>query len=481
MQVTIDSLARIPKKDLDQSSLFLLKRRLTIVPRATSFGDNPDPICLFEEGESYISIPREYFFKTQRMENQIMWNFSEGNPMQGFDPIKLDPRRNQPELVRKMELHLKGYRNNNSLGGILSAGTGTGKTIMSLEIARRLGRATLVMVYKDDLADQWIQRIKAFFPEARIGRIQGDTLDYKNKDFVLLMAQTAVSRREQFLQDVDLINAFGLTITDEVHRFGSELWGGVAPIFNSKWRIGLSATVRRKDNCENVFKYHIGDIVATASGTALDPDVYFYETGFRTTGDFNIDVLPVATQLKVISRNAYRNQKIAHKILQAASAGRKIIVLSKFIDHLQRIEGMVSALMKMKRQESANSKVYKTSFYVGALYTGETRVNKKGEKVKVKKQQTKEDLIEAAKANIIFASYKKAEDALDIPDLDTLFMVLPISDPEQATGRILRLHEGKKKPMVVDVSDDNVKFCRDVKRSRVRLYERKKWPMKYGK
>lgn len=481
MQVSIDSLARIPKEMIDQTSLFMMKRRLVIVPRATSYGDNPEPICLYEEDNHYISVPREYFFELGLYQDNIIWNYSLGQDMQELPAIKLDPRRNQPDLVRTIERHLRDFRNDGSLGGILNAATGTGKTIMGIEIARRLGRATLIVVYKDDLADQWIERITTFFPTARIGRIQGDTLDYKDKDFVLIMAQTAVSRRDQFLQDSDLINAFGLLIVDEIHRFGSALWGSVAPIFNSKWRLGLSATVRRKDGCENVFKYHVGKIIASSTSTSLDPEVYFYESGFRVSNDFNIDALPVATQLKILSRNVQRNRGVAKKAVQAAAAGRKVIVLSKFVDHLQNMEALARGMLNLESKKNHELMRIKTSFYVGALYTGETRVNKKGETVKVKQNIGKEDLELAAKADIIFATYKKAEDALDIPSLDTLIMSMPISDPEQACGRILRLYPDKKPPIVVDVCDNNVKFCSDIQASRVRLYERKKWKMKYGK
>lgn len=816
MKVLIDSMAHLPLKSVNEQDLFLLKRRLIMVPKANSFEPDPKPIQMYSLEKDYISIPREYFFRTWQYDYEVDWNFSDGCQLQNFEPIKLDPIRNQPELVRKMELHLKRYRENKSLGGILSAGTGTGKSIMALEIARRLGRATLIIVYKDDLADQWTERIKQFFPTARIGRIQANQLDYKDKDFVLLMLQTAISRREQFLNNPDLINYFGLTITDECldegtniltpcgikklkdinigdevltpsggvarvkdkwltkkkafkyitesgrylisskdhiiqtvrfknenhrrvrdsffenvkigeskrlalfgavfrphsldrgrylygwylsdgtmdagclkfsfknkdkvdaivehlsypkdrvsinyrgdfginfgrsgglivekfgarngsksttcvidyslyqaidlsvlkglfdgdgcfntdrveydtcsfvmggqisdmlsmlgihhtiqiinkrkknkkhnnvfrinifgdnikrfnaiigfrvaykhdnllqyinskkirtkihedivsvecvgvrslidieldneeklfvangfvthncHRTGSELWGSVAPMFNSKYRLGLSATVRRKDGCENVFRYHIGNIVAKAEGTALDPDIYFLETGFKTSDDFNLDALPMATQLKIIARNVYRNKIIANKIVQAVQANRKVMILSKFIDHLQKLEGLTKAAMHVKSSQQGNEslKNKKTGFYVGALYTGETRINKKGQEVKVKATQTKEDLKNAAEADVMFATYKKAEDALDVPKLDTLFMVLPISDAEQSIGRILRLCDGKKKPLVVDVCDDNVSFCRALKRSRTALYEKKKWPMKIGK
>lgn len=488
MDVIVDSMVHIPLEALSQGDLILLKRRLIITPKQSGFDDKDvQSIQLYIQSDKYISVPREYFFRFIEDGHSISWEYSEGEPLQDLPKIRLDARRNQHYLVKSVIKHFErgdeGPRF--SLGGVLQAGTGTGKTVMALEIARRLGRATLIKVYKDDLADQWIERIKTFFPDARVGRIQGDILKYHNCDFVVAMAQTLVSRKELFQKNDDLINYFGLEIIDELHRFGSSLWGKTAEIFNAQYRLGLTATPRRKDNCENVFHYHIGKIVAKNEGTSLDPVIYFVETGFRTSSGFNLCALPLATQFKILSKNVYRNKVIVEHIINAIMADRKIMVLSKFIDHLQTLEQMTSALMHLKLQsdpEKYNKLSNKiTSFYVGALYTGEERTTSKGEKVKVKKAQTKMDLKEASKADCIFASYKKAEDALDIVSLDTLFMAMPISDPEQSIGRILRLHEGKKAPLVVDIYDDNVDICQSLKRSRVLFYERKKWPIKVPK
>lgn len=481
MRVVIDSMAHLPKNEIDQQTSFLMLRRLIAVPKADSFNPNPEPIKLYKESKQSISIPREFFFKNAQHDNSIIDMTSEGFPMQELPPIKLEARRNQHALVSQVMKHLMERK---SFGGILNAETGTGKTVMSLEIARRIGRCTLIRVYKDDLADQWESRIKQFLPEARVGRIQGSNLDYKDKDFVIAMIQTLVSRRDQFRENDDLVNAFGLDITDEVHRTGSREWGSTADIFNSKFRLGLSATVRRKDNCERVFKDHIGQIIAVGKGIAMKADVFFFETGFKYPESVDFNSLPMVTQLKWLARNVYRNKVIVNKLVQAIASGRKIIVLSKFVDHLQTLERLTSVALQFKAKsdpkfESLGNK--KLGFYVGALHNGETRINRKGEEVAVKVQQTKKDLAKASKASCIFATYKKAEDALDIPDLDTLFMVLPISDPEQAVGRILRIHEEKKTPLVVDVTDENVGLCSGMKRARVRHYEAKGWGLKVGR
>ena len=75
-------------------------------------------------------------------------------------------------------------------GGIVSLKCGGGKTVLSLYILAQLKLKTLVVVHKDFLMTQWYDRIKEFIPDARIGKVQQDTIDIEDKDIVLSMVQS---------------------------------------------------------------------------------------------------------------------------------------------------------------------------------------------------------------------------------------------------------------------------------------------------
>jgi superfamily II DNA or RNA helicase len=349
------------------------------------------------------------------------------------------------------------------MGGILCAGTGQGKTVMSLEIARRLNGPTLIKVYKEDLAHQWIQRINQFFPNATVGRIQADSLDYEGKDFVLAMIQTLASREEDFLKDKKLRNYFVTEITDECHRTGSQSWGKTAGIFNSRYRLGLSATPYRKDNAEKVFEYHIGKVVVRSEGTSLNPKIYFKETGFDLFGRMKYADIPLPTIQNIIAKNNARNILIVNMLVKALKAGRKIIAIAHRVKHLQALQ----SLLHIKTND------FTSSLYVGAIPI--QKEDKNGNIKEVKQKQSMEDLEKAKEADCMFCTYKKAEDALDVPALDTLFMTSPISDPTQVIGRILRPFEDKKDPLVVDFTDDSLSIFRGLKIARTKLYTRKGW------
>ena len=68
-----------------------------------------------------------------------------------------------------------------------------------------------------------------------------------------------------------------------------------------------------------------------------------------------------------------------------------------------------------------------------------------------------------------------AQEGLDIPKLDTLILATPMSDIIQSVGRILRVHDEKKEPIVVDIIDDRVKMCKKLYFLRNKTYLSKGW------
>ena len=87
-------------------------------------------------------------------------------------------------------------------------------------IIARLKKKTLVIVHKEFLMNQWIERIELFLPDAKIGKIQGQIVDVDDKDIVIGMLQS-LSMKEY---PASVFESFGLTIIDEVHHISSEVF-----------------------------------------------------------------------------------------------------------------------------------------------------------------------------------------------------------------------------------------------------------------
>jgi len=144
-----------------------------------------------------------------------------------------------------------------SSGGLLELCCAWGKTSSSLYILSQLKKKTIVIVHKEFLMNQWIERIQQFLPSARIGKIQGQTIDIENKDIVLAMLQS-LSMKDY---PSSLFDSFGFTIIDEVHHISSETFSRALYKFVTKYSLGLSATMNRKDGTTKIFKMFLGEVV----------------------------------------------------------------------------------------------------------------------------------------------------------------------------------------------------------------------------
>lgn len=477
MRVLIDGLVWLNKGDLSPDQLSNLKGALTIFPSKTSEFDveDPPPIALYKErtnpatNDSRIGIPRG-FFENRKTEGHVeVLRVSDGAQMSGFGTLM---RFNGPYAEQKKVVQIiQDYASTREWGGfLLKAGCGFGKTNTALEAARQLGLRTLILVHKEFFLRQWADRITEFFPDAKIGVIRQDRCDYSGCDFVIGMLQSiARDDGKGSKYPTEIYRAFGTIISDECHRISAQTWSGILPRFSARWRIGLTATPRRKDSAENVFFHHIGQILYSAKTMPVVPKVrrMFTESTIDSRGSERVNHTKLVSHL---CSDVARTRQIAEDVAIAVKNGRKIMVVSERLDHLKKMsEDLWSVLLQMKLPFEP-----KVDFY-----TGEWFVPGKTSKGKPKKRTRSEaELKVAESANVIFATKQMVEEGLDIQALDVLVLTVPMGDVEQAAGRIRRnclpVNEkckrlcswragectGKPQPVVVDVIDEKIPQAR---------------------
>ena len=443
MQIRVDGLAWIKKSDLSYSQLRQLKKELTVVPRKIGDhpGEPPGPLYLYEETVDEIGIARSYFQKRKKPHHTIEWDVTKGKMSQYHGPVKFagQLRAEQQQALDEVKRKFEAGR----LGGMVRAVTGWGKTVHACAVMAAMEVPTLVIVHKEFLMNQWKERIAQFLPDAKIGTIQQNVCEYDGRTVAVAMVHSLASKDYEGLWDWP-----GLIIVDECHRIGASTWSVVPQKFNAKWRLGYSATPRRKDGADDVFYNHLGDILFVAKEKRLKPKIKRVWTGFKLykTDTFNPNLIKRPTLIKIMCGSKRRNRMIVEQIIAAVQAGRKLLVLSERLKHLDEMAALLEGMWP-----NNSGAVPTMGFYVGG--------------------RKQEELKAAAQAKVVFATKQLASEGLDIPPLDTLLLTTPMSDVEQAVGRILRPSPDKKEPIVVDFRDDDIRACAKTAEYRDKFYD----------
>lgn len=433
MQISISDWAWIQGYPGDLGEL---KRRLTITPKRTSeyqAASDLEPMELFCEDESRgIGIPRAFLFQNANIK-VFDRNMSEGSDIDvNFSG---DPVRDQGAALSAL---LEDYKSG-SVGGVVHACPAWGKTVFGLMALSAIGKSTVIVVHREFLMNQWINRIKAFLPSARVGIIRGKKCEHGDKYDISIAMLQSISGDCKY--PLSLWSWPGLVITDEVHRLGARVWSEAIVRFNSRYRLGLSATVTRSDGMHRVFFWHMGKIIYRAKEETTIPYLRRIMTDFRlpVIQGFDINEASKGQQLGFLISNPARNGLIVQELKQAVDSKRKIIVLSERIKHLEILKEQFDII----RPPGCN-----VDFYIGG--------------------RSEAELEQAEAADVIFATFQMAGEALDIPSLDTLFLASPMGKAEQFVGRIRR---ASGKTVVVDFVDRNVPRFMGLFRARMKYYK----------
>lgn len=427
MRVVVDSWAWLDATQLDPTKVFNLKRLLTLTPRKVGDhpGPAPEPLHLFVERPGRLGVPREFFLKSKDR-HEVEYHVTEGDKSTWPGDLVLDAelRAEQGLALNVVEQKLT----NGNLGGILRAPPGWGKTVWACALMARFQVPTLVVVHKEFLLTQWRERILKFLPNAKIGICQQNDCEYGGRHIVIGMVQSLAQKGYPTV----FYQWPGLVITDEVHRIGAETWSQVPPRFTARWRVGLSATPRRKDGCEDVFLHHIGPLLFTAREQRLKPKIKRVWTTFKLfrTDHFDPELASRAILLRFLCKDEARNRQVVEQLVKAAQVGRKILVLSERLAHLDLLRELFK---RMWTKTAEGLPLPTTGLYVGGMDEDALRIS--------------------SGCQVIFATSQMVMEGLDIPALDTLALTTPLSDIEQAVGRILRPCEGKREPIVIDFID----------------------------
>ncbi len=413
--------------------------------RFPTFG-KPRVIACAEDFPGHIGLPRgcqdEISHLFSDLGVAVDW-MDERYPGQPIDVQFLGTLRPEQEAVCEKLLEHET--------GVLAATTAFGKTVIAANLIAARKVNTLILVHRQQLMDQWVERLAEFLSIERkqIGTIGGG----KRKPSGIVDVALIQSMHPGGTVD-NIIRDYGHLVVDECHHLSAHSFEQVARACRARFITGLSATTTRKDGHHPIIFMQCGPIRYTVDARQQAAERPFNHRVIVRSTRFAEGVELTDTSIQAIynqlSRDQRRNQQIVDDVCTAHKQGRSALVLTERTEHLDN-------LLELLQPHIPNLIVMK------------------GGMGRKQRQSIKEqiDAQPEGQPRLILSTGKYVGEGFDDARLDTLFLVMPVSwrgTLAQYAGRLHRLHHNKTEVQVYDYVDSNLPMLTRMFERRVKGY-----------
>ena len=414
-------------------------------------------IPLYEENDRVLKLPRGMFPKGVRILQSIGIRYS----IEDYRVCGTDLKASFLKALRpEQEKALSGVLSKDI--GLLACAPGFGKTVVAFAVITARRERTLIIVPTTALLEQWVSGINEFMkisesdsafhtPKGRKRKVPGIMGGGKDR----LSGIIDVATLQSLCAKIDggnlsWISSYGMVIVDECHHIAAEKAREILRNMRSRYVLGLSATVKRADGLESIVYAECGSVVfsVTTSQMAYQRGIrqefipHFLETAYRNEKNFT-------EVLNRISADSDRSFAIAENIADACRKGRRILVLSR-----------------RKIQNNLLSEAFETYGIRCTVLDGE--MSSEYISSSLSKLKGEEHIV-------LIGTDKLLGEGVDIPVLDTLFLVSPFMQLgiiTQCAGRLLRISHGKSDVTIHDYVDYRIPMFRQMFARRISIYRK---------
>lgn len=348
--------------------------------------------------------------------------------------------------------------------GILKLPIRSGKTIVAAGIVERLKKRSLVIVPSLSLLYQTKSSIEGSLG-CSVGII-GDS-QWVTKEITIATIQTLsaaaggnykdgnrwVNKKptEKFLA---LSEQFDVMIMDECHHASAPNWKDVLLELDCAYKIGLSATIffDNESECEKgviYVKASCGEIRYEVSTSYLIDKGYLMRQNveiFKIKEPFNLMDKPWSKELQeaLITKNYYRNAKIANLTAKKINNGSNVLIISNRMVQIKELKKLFNSL-------SIDYEVI----------TGKTPSDKRAEKLQ-----------RFADGNVDLLIGSVLGEGIDLPRIETVINAEGGKDVKRSIQRMrnLGLYKSKTRATFVDFADLTNKYFARHTRERLSAY-----------
>src|SRR3989344_5590673 len=401
---------------------------------------------LIDESGDTISLPRGFlnqftaFLNNQHITHSIREDHAVLNETVFNNNIELTPAQT---LVVKQAAEYNQ--------GVIVAPSGSGKTIMGLELIARRKQPALILVHRKQILDQCIDRIQAFLGIAKthIGQYSG-TKKKIGKQITVGLLQSLARKGDIS----ELQNSFGTIIVDECHHIPASTFREIIAQLNPKYLYGLTATPKRKHNDEKLIYVYIGDIIAQMdiSDIPIDekkasaaPEVLIRPTNLDVPFKFTTDNFQLLA--KIISCDTRRNQLIIESVLNEIGNNKKVLVLSERKEHLE----ILNMYLKNKCET--------------IVISGDDSASSRKSKLAQ---------MESGHYQAILSTGQFFGEGVDIRGITCLVLAFPFAFEGKLAQYMGRLRDIGAQKLIIDFRDKNIMFLEKHFKQRLRYYQKLK-------
>ena len=302
---------------------------------------------------------------------------------------------------------------------------GFGKTLLGAKMIELREANTLIIVHKNMLLDQWIDRFVEYF------EYEKKDIGFLGKSKNKLNGKLDIATMQSLKNNSDLIKNYSFVIVDECHHIPAITFENILKKFRGRYILGLSATPSRKDGMDPIIFQQLGTIAYEAKKIKTSNNrLKIVNTNFTSSVDNFADLITA-----LINDNQ-RNQLILEQIKMYKN--RKILLLTDRIEHIENLEHLLEI-------ENIN--------YV-SIHGSQ------------KKQLQKQNFQAVKKASLVMATTSFFGEGIDFPHLNTIILATPISYYGRLVQYLGRIGRGESDSLAIDILDDKNPFTNSAYRKR---------------